>query len=128
MGSTGTGKFTDYSGQTGNEGSGGTAGGGSGGSSGVDNCDQAFAAILEEVERCAYFQQYHTPPPAGTAVVVRLRGRLSVDTESGEVLGYLPTQYNYLAGCMSSGRNYAGSVTATSITPLIRVHVDIAPA
>jgi hypothetical protein len=54
-------------------------------------------------------------------------GRLSVDTEVGEVIGYLPTQFNYLAGCISSGRSYGGAVTSIATTPLTRVHVDIAP-
>jgi len=128
MGSTGTGRFTDYSGKQDSSSTGGIQGGGSGGSSGEDRCDHAIAALLEEVERCAYLQIHKAPPPDGTAVVVSIRGRLSVDTVDGEVIGYLPTQYNYLAGCISSGRTYGGSVISTAATPIVRVHVDIAPA
>jgi hypothetical protein len=139
MGSTGTGRFTDYSNSSSNKqstssssGSSTSSGGGSstssgGGSSGEDRCDQAFETVLEEVERCSYYRQNRSLPANGTEVIVRMQGRIGVETTNSELIGYLPTQYNYLASCIQSGRSYAGLITLTSSTPIVVVRVDIAP-
>jgi hypothetical protein len=132
MGSSGTGRFTDYSGSSeksqddASKGQASTGSGPTGGSSGTDRCAQVFTTDLEDVARSAYFAADGRLPPTGTAVDVQLSGRLIASV--GEVeLGYLPTQYNYLAGCMKRGFSYAGTVTATRMTPTPSVTVDIAP-
>jgi len=138
MGSTGTGNFTDYSNNLTKQGStssgsgsstssGGSSASSGGGSSGEDRCEKAFTAVLEEVERCSYYRQNSSLPVNGTAVTVRMQGRIVVETNEGELIGYLPTQYNYLAICIQNGLSYAGIVTSTSNIPISVVKVDIAP-
>jgi hypothetical protein len=125
MGSVGTGSFTDYPGSTPKK---ITGGGTSGGSGGEDPCDKAFSADLEDFERSEYFAQHKAPPKVGLEVTVSLEKRLTVRSGANETLGFLPTKFNYLAGCIKSGRNYRGQVSGVSSKPLIRVRVDIAPA
>ena len=120
MGSTGTGRFTDYSGSKGSN--------QQGGSSGENLCDQAFSAGLEEIERSDYYRDHKELPSVDTQLTVVLRGRLTVVTEKGEILGYLPTSYNYLAGCIKMGQTYVAVVTLTSSDPVLKIQVDVAPA
>ena len=95
MGSTGTDRFSDYPGTRGDQG----GSSGVGGSSGEEQCDRAFATALEEVERCAFFQQYKDVPHRGTSVSIKLGQRIIVvESNTNETIGYLPTQFNYLAG------------------------------
>ncbi len=122
MGSSGTGKLSDYSEKTEKKG-----GGKASGASGKDPCDNAFATTLEDVDRCEYFKNHKSVPPIGTEVIVSLKGRLLVDTLAGETIGYLPTEYNYLAGCMKKKRSYGGQVSSATTKPVIRVRVDIGP-
>ena len=123
MGTTGTGRFTDYSG------SGGGAPKSSGGGGGEERqpCDKPFSARLEEVDRCDYVNQQGSPPPPGTEVILSLDTRLTVSTTEGEVIGYLPTKFNYLASCIAEGREYGGHVKSSMVTPITRVEVDISP-
>jgi hypothetical protein len=120
MGSTGTGRLSDYSGsedltkQT-------------GGSSGEDSCNKAISANLEDVERCAYFKVHDDVPTRETQVSLVLNKRLMVIEQSGLIIGYIPTQFNYLAGCINRGLSYRGIVSASSRRPIARVLVDLAP-
>ena len=123
MGSSGTGRLSDYSRK-----SKGKPGGKISGSSSGDSCDAALTAILEDVERCSYFENHRSYPERGTEVVLSLRGRLSVDALGGETIGYLPTRYNYLAGCIKKGYSYEGQVSSITQKPILRVQVDIGPA
>lgn len=124
MGSSGTGRFTDYPGSSRSTSS---TGGTTGGSSGSDKCGEAFAAELEDVARGSYYGTKGSLPPNGHEFkVVHSKRLVAVDLEGFE-LGNLPTKYNYLAGCIGSGRAYIGVVTTTSISPLPRIYVDIAP-
>ena len=125
MGSTNTGRFTDYSGTS--KGKTKKGGSGGGGSSGEDLCDKAFTADLEEVERCEYFKNLSDLPSKGSHVLVRFNGRLEVTDNSGELIGYLPTKFNYLAACIQDGNEYSGNVLSTTRTPIIKIRVDIAP-
>jgi hypothetical protein len=128
MGSTGTGNFSDYSG-------GGSSGGKSGpkqqgGSSGTSDCTKPIKGLqLEDVERSAYFRAHGAVPRKGVAVVVSTKlkdGRLSVETlASREIIGLLPTRLNYLTGCMAKGHRYEGTVTASTLSPLASVTVDL---
>jgi hypothetical protein len=116
MGSSGTGRLTDYSGSGKND-------EGGGGSSNVDKCNNSISEQLEEVARCAYFIAHNDVPSKGTPVRLALRTRLAVETQDGELLGYLPTAYNYLATCLQEGHQYEGSVqaSASSTIPAILV-------
>lgn len=124
MGSTNTGRFTDYSdNSTGKR----KPSGDGGGSSGDDPCQKAFSAELEEVERCEYYRKYSILPAKGTEVDIILNARLEAVNKGGETIGYLPTKFNYLAACIEEGNLYSGIVSSTTKTPIIKVSVDIAP-
>jgi hypothetical protein len=125
MGSSGISRYSDYPRSAPKK----TAeGGASGGASGEDPCDKAFSADLEDFERSEYFARHKSPPKVGLEVAVSLERRLTVRTGANETLGFLPTKFNYLAGCIKSGHNYSGQVSGVSSKPLIRVRVDIAPS
>lgn len=124
MGSTTSGRFTDYPSPK-QKGIGG--GGGNGEPDDGDRCAKALSTALEEVERCQYFHEHAAVPTPGTQVILEVGKRLSVRAEDGGTIGYLPTQYNYLATCVSSGYEYRGAVVSSSPPPLSRVVVDLAP-
>src|SRR5467141_2446765 len=105
MGSSGTGRLTDY------PGSGrGRQGGSQGGSSGADQCKKKIDEQLEDVATSAYYKNHKGVPPTGTKVEVVQQKRISFASTAGEVIGHLPTQYNYLAACLADGFKYAGTV------------------
>ncbi|MEP7457517.1 hypothetical protein [Phyllobacterium sp. SB3] len=116
MGSTRSGRFTDYSGSRSND--------GTGGASGIDRCRQAFSCALEEVELCDYFVRHSTVPPVGTELVIAHRGRLFAATTQGLKVGALPTSYNYIAACMKDEISYVGVVTASGLLPVPYVSAD----
>jgi hypothetical protein len=124
MGTSGTGRLGDYRRGTSPR---GAASGSSGGGIGEDPCDKAFSADLEDFERSEYFARHKAPPKIGLEVVVSFERRLTMRTDSNETLGFLPTKFNYLAGCIRSGRSYGGQVSDVASKPLIRIRVDIAP-
>jgi hypothetical protein len=121
MGSSGTGRLSDYSGKKKQN----DGGGGSGGEE--DRCGKAFHASLEEVERCDYFRAQAGPPTQGTVVTVTFDKRPAIVSESGELIGYLPTSFNYLRNCLKRGYAYAGLVSSSRTRPIVSVSVDIAP-
>jgi hypothetical protein len=120
MGSTGSGRFGDYP-------AGGTGGGQQGGK---DPCAEEVVFELEEVATCPYFQAQRAVPPVGAAVGLRqalVGGRLAVESQAGEVIGYAPTQFNYLRGCMQQGFAYSGEVQASGVVsgvPTVRVRLS----
>lgn len=126
MGSTGSGRFTDYSGAKTTATISGSGGGG-GGSSGNDRCQQAFSCTLEEVAQCDYFVQTGLVPPVGSPLTIVLQRRLFAKAANGPNVGALPTSFNYLVACMESGVNYAGVVRASSNMPVPSVTVDFTP-
>jgi len=112
MGTTGTGRFGDY---------------GAGQDEG-DRCDKAFAADLEDLATCAFYRDHESLPPAGTLIALIVNQRVTVVTAgTGEEIGHLPTEFNYLRACIRSGRIYEGLVKSIAERPLLRVSVDIAP-
>ena len=125
MGSTGSSRFTDYSGAktTGTT----TGTGGGGGASGNDKCQQAFSCTLEEVAQCDYLAQTGVVPQPGSTVTLVLQKRLFAQASNGYNVGALPTSFNYLAACMQSGVSYAGVVRASSSAPVPSVTVDFTP-
>ena len=136
MGTSGTNRFSDYTGEkeppTGKPAKGGGKTSTAGSSSGGNQCERAHGDIsLEEVARCDYFKSHKGVPSVDTLIAVRKKlegGRLAVETaEDSEVVGYLPTRYLYLRKCMQQGWTYVGHVLASSggKSPIVRV--DIAP-
>lgn len=123
MGSTGSGNFSDYSKRPPK-----SANDKSGGGSGEDQCLRAFSTDLEDIESCEYFVRNNNVPPVGTEVTVVLDKRLCVQDLKGVVIGYLPTRYNYLAGCMDEGHSYSGRVSESGLGVLAYVRVDIHPS
>lgn len=125
MGSTGSGRLSDYPGSSSSEDKGGS---GNGGASGGDRCNKAFTCTLEEVEQCDYYSTKQDVPPEDTSVSVELRGRLFAIDENGLSVGALPTGLNYLADCLSAGFSYEGRVTSSASNPVASVSVDFVPA
>lgn len=123
MGSSGTGRFSDYSGSKREYLPG--EGEPTGGSSGEDPCDQALSTTLEEIERCDYFRRTNSVPGEGEEVRIDIDGRVCATTVEGELIGYLPTRFNYLASCIYAGRKYGGVVVSVSIVPVVSIDVDI---
>lgn len=118
MGSAGTGRLTDYS----------QAGAGvGGGASGEDKCAVPIQEQLEEVARCQYYQDHNTVPPTGTKLMVVISNRVGVETESFELVGYLPTKYNYIASCIRSGYRYAGVIEASTDVHVPAVLIRLTP-
>nr|WP_320167113.1 hypothetical protein [uncultured Methylophaga sp.] len=123
MGSTGSGRFSDYSGIISPG-----KGSGPGGGSGIDRCTQAFSCYLEEVGNSAFYTKHGNVPSPGTALIVVHNGRLFAQDEHGDFVGALPTSYNYIAGCIKTGHKYIGIVAASSDTPFPHIHADFSPA
>jgi len=121
MGSSGTGRLSDYTQ------SGGGLGGKSGGSSGTDKCIETIQEQLEEVALCDYYISNNNVPPIGSTVSVVIKNRIAIENTAGELIGYLPTQYNYLVGCIQNGYRYSGSIQVSTIDPLPTVLVHLRP-
>lgn len=124
MGSTGSGRFSDYSESGGGQGSTGTGGSGT---SGEDRCVRAFSCVLEEVEQCDYFATNQDVPPTNTTLMLELRGRLMAIDSNGLSVGALPTRLNYLADCLGAGFTYDGRVVASTSGSVASVNVDFGP-
>ena len=125
MGSSGSGRISDYPGSSSQRKPGGTGGGD--GTPPADRCARAFNARLEDIEQSDYFLAHQTTPPIGTQVEVVQRKRLVAQTTSGESIGNLPTSFNYLASCLKDGWRYFGSVQqVTSGPPVASVTADFA--
>jgi hypothetical protein len=124
MGSSGTGRFSDYTSQKKGKKGAISNGNGSGGASGQNQCDQQIIATLEDVERSQVFKEDKSIIKQGASFEIRLVGRVTAII-SNKTLGYLPTEYNYLAGCMKSGKKYLGVILSVIETPVVRIQVQI---
>jgi len=138
MGSRNTGKFTDYPGTSNGSsksgrGSGNGSGDGRGG--GAADKDQCLRVInnvsLEEVSKAEYFLTHKAFPPVDTAVSVRsnlVGGRIGVETLSEkELIGLLPTDYNYLLQCMKQDYKYSGAILSVKSQPIPVIRVELVP-
>jgi hypothetical protein len=124
MGSSGSGRISDYPGSSSK---GKTGGGSDDGGSQPDRCARAFTARLEDVERSDYYRAHRVVPPVGTQLTVTQRTRLVAQTLSGESVGNLPTSLNYLAACIKDGWTYIGTVqSATNPPPVANISADFA--
>lgn len=121
MGSTGSGRLSDYSRFR------GAVKGVTGGEDLINKCDRAVATGLEDVENCAYFKKHGKIPAKGTYVTVTLKTRLVAVDEHNEVIGYLPTEYHYLLECLNDGYQYEGEVSGSFDDPVVSVYIAVTP-
>jgi hypothetical protein len=119
MGSTGTGRLSDYTGSKADK------PGGPGGSSGEDKCNEPIVTTLEDVERCSYYINHQVLPEVNSSVSVQLNKRLFITTVQGETIGYIPTKFNYLAACIKSGIEFGGQVTSSLSKPIAKIQVHL---
>lgn len=121
MGSTGTGHLSDYSGYK------KAVAGETGGKDTVYICNKAVATSLEDVATSDYFKKHGTVPPKGTPVIITSNSRIVAVDENGDVIGNLPTEYNYLLGCIVEGYQYEGEVTDSFTSPLPSASIAVTP-
>lgn len=132
MGSTGSGKFGTYriGGELGGIGGSIVNGGtGDGGSSEVE-CPKVIENIrLEDVATSEYYTKHSSLPTVQSKVQIRDKvhlGRLVVEiNDTHELIGNLPTQYNYLLNCMKNGFHYTGSIISSGKIPIPFVVVTL---
>jgi hypothetical protein len=126
MGSSGSGRLSDYPGSK-KPGGGGGSGGGPGGQ---DRCTRAIDTKLEDVEHCEHFVKHKRVPPVGAALKIAFKNKRVVAlTDANEVVGNLPTKFNYLVDCMNDGFAYIGRVRGSNNgPPEASVTADFAPA
>ena len=118
MGSSGSGNFSDYPGSSKSKPSGGDGGA----TSGDDRCERAFSVTLEDVEHCDYFKNNgSTCPTVNTVLQIAHKKRMVAQTTTGEIVGNLPTKFNYLAGCIRDGYTYTGRVRSSSATGAVAI-------
>ena len=127
MGSSGSGRISDYPGSSSSSAKAGESGGGGVVGGAEDRCAKAFSARLEDVEQSDYYRTHRSVPPLGIPLTLAQRKRIVAETTSGESVGNLPTSFNYLASCMKHGWTYVGKVQgAVSGPPVAAVSVDFA--
>lgn len=126
MGSTGSSRFSDYSGTKASQTSSGSGSGG-GGASGVDRCRQAFTCVLEEVAQCPFFAQSGTVPGPSAVLTIEFHGRVFAVDANGVCVGALPTAFNYLVNCLNDGIQYIGLVRRSTTSPVPTIEVDFTP-
>jgi len=117
MGTTGSGRLSDYPGSSGPKGG---AGGSDKGAPG-DRCGRAFGVSLEDVEQCDYYRKHGAVPSIGQRLRISQAKRVVAETEEGLSVGHLPTSHNYLAACLKDGWTYVGSVRDSSNGPPVAV-------
>lgn len=132
MGSTGHGKFGDYSEQRNyNMGNGTTQGMYTSTNAGVwgkEGCPITLSTIrLEDVQTSQYYLERQELPEIGDDVYLSDQihnGRLVVvHTASNLIIGNLPTSHNYMIKCLE--RNYTGNVVAAGMQPIPFIVVDL---
>ena len=121
MGSTGTGHLSDYSDYK------HAQPGVTGGKDTVYICDRAVATSLEDVATSDYLKKYGSVPATGTPVIITVNKRIVAVDDKGNTIGNLPTEYNYLLGCLQEGYQYEGQVTDSYDTPLPSVNIAVTP-
>lgn len=121
MGSTGSGRLSDYTRFR------GAIKGVTGGDDLINKCDRAVATVLEDVETCDYYKKNGHVPAKGTYVKIALQTRLVAVDEKGDVIGHLPTEYNYLLECLNDGYQYEGEVSGSFETPVPSVYIAVTP-
>lgn len=121
MGSTGSGRLSDYSNFV------GAVKGVTGGEDLNNKCDRAVATGLEDVASCDYYKKHGRVPAKGDYVKVSLKTRIVAVDENDDVIGYFPTEYNYLLGCLTDGYQYEGEVSGAFEEPVPSVYIVVTP-
>lgn len=124
MGSSGSGKFGTYHIGNGESGIAGTS------EKSEIECPKIIENIrLEDVATSEYYVKHNNLPAIHTKVQIRNKiylGRLVVETiDTHELIGNLPTQYNYLINCINSGLYYTGNVISSGKLPIPFVVVTL---
>lgn len=119
MKSVGTGRFEDYK----TEGKGQK----NGGSGENDQCGNEFSVFLEDVETSEFYTTHESLPEVGAQLIISIDRRATAIAESDEVVGNLPTQFNYLKFCIDEGYKYSSIVTQSLTTPMSRVEIIVSP-
>jgi hypothetical protein len=127
MGTSGSGRFSDYPGTKTKENAGdGT--GRTGGASGFDKCEQAFQVILEDVGNSDFFSKFNNVPAVGDQMGILFdKKRVFAVDVNGVKVGALPTSFNYLVACLEDGVNYVGLVSTSAVSPVPTVAADFIP-
>jgi len=128
MGSSGSGSFGNYhvgnKSSDNNVGNGGIGGGNGFGGGEIDHPTIIEHIKLEDVATSEYYQKHGNFPSKATTVSLRntvFQGRLVVETaDTHEILGNLPTEYNYLRG-----KSYIGTILSSGQTPVPFVVVTL---
>jgi hypothetical protein len=118
MGTTGANRLTDYGTDT---------------SIKEDSCGKNFQCFLEDAENCEFFLQNQTIPNINDDITIGFNpssNRLCATMVSGGlVIGYLPTEYNYIQRCVLT-HTYPGKIVAASqngATGLLRIQITVQP-
>lgn len=114
MGSAGTGRFGDYFPPKTNS----------------NICEQSLESItLEDVGLSKFYNNNNIVPNIGREVEIApniINGRLVVQTtDTKEVVGNMPSKYNYILACLKSNYWYTGVVIYSSKNPIPNVVVDL---
>ena len=132
MGSSGTGSFGNYKPDNMKKDKNARQGLGVNGiaSGGEIECPTEITMIrLEDVQLSEYFTQHGTVPPKGASVFLSKKlhyGRLVVvASDTNEIIGNLPTKYNFLLNCLNSSKNYSGNVVNSDVKPVPYVVVTL---
>lgn len=84
---------------------------------------------LEDVATSEYFVKYGNLPTVQSIIKIRdsiYQGRLVAEVvDTNEIIGNLPTQYNYLFNCLKSGVHYNGRVISSGKSPIPFIVVTI---
>ncbi|MDQ1772873.1 hypothetical protein GQR60_19875 [Labilibaculum sp. A4] len=119
MGSTGSGRFTDYQGYSGSNPK-------QGGESKENECGKAFRTELEDVDVSEYYDSIGQLPDMNTVISIGFNGSRIIAIVDGLGIGNLPTKYNYLRKCMIEF-NYSGIISNTSSTPINSIIINVSP-
>ena len=123
MGTTGPGRFKDYSDPIDPN-----TDAPSEGAVTPDPCGRAFSVQLEDVQHSDYYRKHSKVPSEGTPLYIEHRKRIVATVETGESVGSLPTRMNYLAECLKTGFEYHGVVKSATQSLFSTIHADFAPA
>jgi hypothetical protein len=127
MGSSGSGRFSDYPGTKAKEVSGDGIGM-AGGASGVDKCKQAFHVLLDDVGNSDLYSQSKGVPSVGDQLGILFdKKRVFAVDVNGVKVGALPTSFNYLVACLADGVTYVGLVSSSAVSPVPTVEADFVP-
>lgn len=126
MGSSGTGRLSDYSNFGGYLNPANKPKGKFGSEGPEDKCALGFSTELEDVLTSEYYIKYKTIPAKGTLVKIKQKMRIVAVDDSDLVIGNLPTKYNYLLRCMNDGFEYEGEVeeSVSGLIPLVIIAVS----